>query len=110
MRIEDQHNAQMKHRRNQRIASQLPEIIAPRRAWGSDNVVRNAPQWHGNFYWNISPILSKIPDIFNFTEWEGMLSSCCILNMKRLVTPKCKQGKTSKTSSENNLKARRQPH
>jgi len=38
-----------------------------------------------------------------------MLSSRCILNMKRLVTPKYKQGKTSNTSSENNLKIRRQP-
>jgi len=61
----------MKHRRNQRLASQLPEIIAPCTAWGSDNVVRNVPQWYGNSYWNISPILSKIPDIFKFT----MLSS-----------------------------------
>jgi len=57
MRIQDQPNAQMKHRRNQRLASQLPEIIAPRTACGSDNVVRNVPQWHGNFYWNISPII-----------------------------------------------------
>jgi len=97
----------MKHRRNQRLASQLPEISAPRTAWGSDNVVRNVPQGHGNFYWNISSILSKIPDIFNFTEWEGMLSLRCILNMKRLVTLKCKQEKLQKTSSENNLKVRR---
>jgi len=39
-----------------------------------------------------------------------MLSSRCILSMKRVVTPKYKQGKTPKTSSENNLKVRRQPH
>jgi len=39
-----------------------------------------------------------------------ILSSRCILNMKCLVTPKYKQGKTPKTSSENNLKVRRQPH
>jgi len=85
MQIRDQPNAQMKHRRNQRLALQLPEIIAPRTAWGSDNAVRNVPQVHGNFYWNISPILLKIPDIFNLTEWEGMLSSSWLLNMKRLV-------------------------
>ena len=33
----------------------------------------------------------KIPDIFNLTEREGMLSSRCILNMKRLVILKYKQ-------------------
>jgi len=99
----------MKHQRNQRLASQLPEIIAARTAWGSDNVVRNVPQGHRYFYWNMSPILSKIPDIFNFTEWEGMLSSRCILNMKLLVTLKYKQRKTSKARSENNLEVRRHP-
>jgi len=46
MRIQDQPNAYMKHRRNQRLTSRLPEINAPRTAWGSDNVVRNVPQWH----------------------------------------------------------------
>jgi len=38
------------------------------------------------------------------------LSSRCILNMKRLVTLKYKQRKTSKASSENSLEVRRQPH
>jgi len=32
----------------------------------------------------------KTPDVFNLTEWEGMLSSRCILNMKRLATLKYK--------------------
>ena len=63
---------------------------------------------------------TKIPDMSgkNLTygndnkhlHLDHLLSSRCILNMKRLVTPKYKQGKTSKTSSENNLKVRRQPH
>ena len=38
------------------------------------------------------------------------LSSRCILNMKRLVTLKYKQRKSTKASSENNLEVRRQPH
>ena len=40
--------------------------------------------------------LLKIPDIFNVTEWEGMLSSRCILNMKRHAILKYKQRKASK--------------
>jgi len=32
----------------------------------------------------------KTPDIFNLTEWEGMLSSPCILNMKHLESLKNK--------------------
>jgi len=67
--------------RNQRLASQLPEIIAPRTAWGDYNVMRNVPQGHRNFNWNSSPILSKIPDIFNQTEWKGTLRSSWLLNM-----------------------------
>jgi len=42
-------------------------------------------------------------------KWQ-LLSSRCILNMKRLVILKYKQRKTSKASSENNLEVRRQPH
>ena len=39
----------------------------------------------------------------------AVLSSPWLLNMKRLVTLKYQQRKTSKASSENNLKVRRQP-
>jgi len=46
----------------------------------------------------------KTSHIFNLTEWEGMLSSRCILNIKRLVTLKYKQRKSSNAGSENNLK------
>ena len=46
-----------------------------------------------------------IPDIFNLTEREGMLSSRCILNMNRLVTLKHKQRKTSNASQEGDLEA-----
>jgi len=43
------------------------------------------------------PISPKAPDIFNLTEWEGMLSSPCILNMKHLDSLKNKYKKTSTT-------------
>ena len=33
--------------------------------------------------------LKKTPDLFDLTEQEGMLSSLCILNIKRLVILKC---------------------
>ena len=33
--------------------------------------------------------LKMTPDLFDLTEREGMLSSLCILNMKRLVILKC---------------------
>jgi len=39
----------------------------------------------------------KTLDVFNLTEWKGMLSSSWLLNMIRLVTLKYKQGKTSKS-------------
>ena len=40
----------------------------------------------------------------------AVLSSLHILNIKRRITLKYKQRKTSKASSENNLEVRRQPH
>jgi len=51
----------------------------------------------------IHSTLLKTPSIFNFTEREGMLSSRCILNMKRLATRRYKLRKTLKASSGSNL-------
>jgi len=50
---------------------------------------------------HVSNPFQKTPDVFNLTEWEGMLSSRCILNMKRLVTLKYKQRKSLNASLEN---------
>jgi len=36
---------------------------------------------------------TKTPDVFNQTEWKGMLSSFFLLNMKRLVILKRQQKK-----------------
>ena len=41
----------------------------------------------------------KTLDVFNLAEWKGMLSLSWLLSMKRLVTLKYKQRKTSKASS-----------
>jgi len=88
---------------DQRLTLQLPEIIAPPIAWGGYNVMRNVPQGHVNFKRNLFPILhllyalyssTKPPDVFNQTEWKGMLSSFFLLNMKRLVILKQQQKKT----------------
>jgi len=53
----------------------------------------------------IHSTLLNISNIFNLTEQEGMLSSRCILNLKRLVTLKYKQRKTSNASQESDLEA-----
>jgi len=63
----------------------------------------NLPIFFSIFSHFIHSTFLQIPDIFNLIEWEGMLSSRCILNMKRLVTLKCKQKKTSKASQESDL-------
>jgi len=53
----------------------------------------------------IHSTLLNISNIFNLTEQEGMLSLRCILNLKRLVTLKYKQRKTSNASQESDLEA-----
>ena len=53
--------------------------------------------WKFSLHWNIF-YLSGF-----FSKFSLLLSSCCILNMKRLVTLKYKQRKSSNASSENNL-------
>ena len=40
-----------------------------------------------------------------FNRCTRVLSSRCILNIKRLVTPKCKQGKTSKNKFRKQLES-----
>jgi len=48
------------------------------------------PDIHQHSLLTFHPIsLKKTPDIFDLTEREGMLSSLCILNMKRFVILKC---------------------
>ena len=82
MWVRDRPNVQWKHWRNQWIALQRSKNIAPRAVWRGDNLGRKVPQRHGNAYWNIFLNCSRIPDISNFTEWEGMLSSSWLLNME----------------------------
>jgi len=62
---------------------------------GKRSYIQCPHQWRTSDFDQYRPLLHsfhffRISNIFNLTEWEGMLSSRCILNMKRLATLKYK--------------------